>query len=596
MDDAEFESTVDIDRRLVIGGRYELDRLIGRGSMGAVYRARHTLTNNQVALKCIRADSADRELIIARFRREVAVNAAVEHEGIVKVFDAGELDAGMLYLAMELLDGETLHERSYQKNSTTGQGIDVVRSMLEPLAAVHAAGIVHRDIKPENIFIHRLPDGREQVKLLDFGIARDPRHPSTTRHDVGLGTPFYMSPEQATNARAVTATSDVWSVGVILYWLLAGQLPFAADTPFNTLTLVCTAEPAKITIANADETVRGLLKLIDDLLQKATERRPPNAGAVLQRMDAILGPRTAVQSAEQGVALPPSPLALAISPTLEIGRTTGPQAKPPAPTRWFRYAIIAVAFGAAAAFAYIGFRPRMRTPGISTDPAATKAALAEPQAAEPSPTASDVARPAEPSSTSAAQGHAKPAANGVRAEPAVDGVRAKPTTEASDDDADKDVKSRSAPRPPRRRARRPKRAVESTRSTPSRDESPSKAAAMAPAEASNPVVPTEARPDHSETDARQERSSTETRREGDFATSKKNASTDVSSSPKTQRPAPAVPPPHGEPSVESPSPGNEKPPGKKQPTKRRAPAKTKPTKKPADKRNPKKKEQRFLTF
>ncbi|MEM7679128.1 MAG: protein kinase, partial [Myxococcota bacterium] len=295
-------------------------------------------------------------------------------------------------------------------------------------AAVHAAGIIHRDIKPENIFLHRLPDGREQTKLLDFGIARDPRYPSATRNDVGLGTPFYMSPEQATNARAVTAASDVWSVGVILYWLIGGQLPFIADTPFNTLTLVCTATPAKIVVPNADETIRGLLRLINDLLQKSPERRPPNAAAVLRRMDAILGPRTAVESAQRGTALPPSPLALAVSPTLEVGRTQeskddllglGVSSRSSSRTEGqFRraFAVVAVVGATAGTAAFMGLRarneatkppPPAQTAAVAADKSATvvvpnesSAEAPDPSLANPSPTPA-VATPSHPPKQSA---------------------------------------------------------------------------------------------------------------------------------------------------------------------------------------------------
>ncbi len=277
-----------LHRRLV-GGRYRLESVVGRGSMGIVYRARHVLTANLVALKCISPESRQRELVLARFRREVSISAHVVHDGIVKVYDGGEEEDGTLYLAMELLDGETLHQRALQPGFVASYGLNIVRALLEPLSAAHAQGIVHRDIKPENIFLHRRPDGRDQVKLLDFGIAQDPRHPTTTRTDVGIGTPFYMSPEQATNARAVSPASDVWSVGVLLYWLLAGELPFRSDTPFNTLSLVCGAPHRPIRVEGGPTTER-LVALVDRTLSKEPADRPRDAAALLGALNEILEP------------------------------------------------------------------------------------------------------------------------------------------------------------------------------------------------------------------------------------------------------------------------------------------------------------------
>lgn len=271
---------------------------MGRGSMGAVYRAHHVLTGRAVALKIITHGGAYSELAAARFKREVSVRAFVGHEGIVEVLDAGQEPDGTLYLAMELLEGETFQARSSRPGFTAAYGLQVVRAVLEPLAAAHELGVVHRDLKPENVFLHRRPpaaggDGVEVVKLLDFGIARDPRQQSGTRTDVGLGTPYYMAPEQATNAKAVTPASDVWSVGVILYWLLAGRLPFAEDTPFNTLAAVCGRPHAPLPTTGGPRT-QALVALTERCLDKEPELRPADAGALIAALDAIFGPQASL--------------------------------------------------------------------------------------------------------------------------------------------------------------------------------------------------------------------------------------------------------------------------------------------------------------
>ncbi len=275
----------------IIGGRYRVGPLIGQGSMGTVFKAQHTLTRQDVALKLIHHGATNHGLVKARFEREIGVSAKVDHDGIVRVFDAGEEPDGTLYLAMELLVGHTLQQRSGQSEFTPHYGLRVVMAMLEPLAAAHDAGIVHRDIKPENIFLHQRPGGQEQVKLLDFGIAKDPRLQSNTRTDVGLGTPYYMSPEQATSARDVTAASDIWSVGVILYWLLCGRLPFEGETPFDTLTKVCTTDPRPLDL-HEGQTTRQLVELTLAMLNKDPTQRPQNASALLGALHQILGTGT----------------------------------------------------------------------------------------------------------------------------------------------------------------------------------------------------------------------------------------------------------------------------------------------------------------
>lgn len=279
----------------VIGGRYRVMDLLGRGSMGSVYRAQHTLTHQQVALKLITPTPSSQDLVTARFQREVKVSAHVRHDGIVQVIDAGQEPDGTLFLAMELLSGETFQARAGQAGFTPAYGLQVIRALLAPLAAAHHVGIVHRDIKPDNTFLHRRDDGREQVKLLDFGIARDPRLQSSTRTDVGLGTPFYMSPEQATSAKDVTPASDVWSVGVMMYWLLSGRLPFEGETPYNTLTQVCTAALPPLE-ATGGQTTQRLVDLVQATLHKAPEYRPQDAGQLIMALNEILGPESANES------------------------------------------------------------------------------------------------------------------------------------------------------------------------------------------------------------------------------------------------------------------------------------------------------------
>lgn len=270
----------------LVGGTYRLEARIGAGAMGVVYRARHAGTGADVAVKLVHPHIAEGAINVARFEREVGVSGRVGHDGIVRVHDAGvDPEDGSLFVAMELLHGGSLEERLRQPGTTAYDAVRLIREVCAPLAAAHSAGLVHRDLKPENVFIHRPPGHGEQVKLLDFGIACDLDQSGLTGTNAGLGTPNYMAPEQATNAKAVTPAADVWSVGVMLYWYLRGRLPFEGDGPFETVFKAMTQahEPFE-----AGEAPESLVAVIEACLQKKPDRRPRAAGDLGLRLSAIL--------------------------------------------------------------------------------------------------------------------------------------------------------------------------------------------------------------------------------------------------------------------------------------------------------------------
>ncbi|MEQ8984160.1 MAG: serine/threonine-protein kinase, partial [Deltaproteobacteria bacterium] len=283
----------------IVDGKYRVGPLVGRGAMGSVYRARHVLTQVEVALKLVPPNVALTPQGQERFKREVAIAALVGHPGIVRVLDAGVDPADQThYVVMEHLVGEDLAARALRDDFTVADGVTAVRTALDPLAAAHQHGVVHRDLKPENIFLHAADDGPMQVKLLDFGIARDRKFTNTvTAEDVALGTPNYMSPEQATNARSVTPASDVWSMGVLLYWLLAGHLPFERDNAFLTLRAVCSEAPRPIAMVGGPAT-QALVDLTLRCLDKDPLRRPQDAAALAAALDEVLGIFRAASSQE----------------------------------------------------------------------------------------------------------------------------------------------------------------------------------------------------------------------------------------------------------------------------------------------------------
>ncbi len=268
----------------LIGGRYHIERPIGSGNMGDVYRGRHHLTERPVALKFIKPHVAQASGGIERFLREVRATQAVGHAGVVEVLDAGA-HGKTLYVAMELLEGESLRERQERGGLPIDEALTLLRALLEPLAAAHAVGIVHRDLKPDNVYLHQRPDGERVVKLLDFGIAAVPEAPGATQTGFTMGTPYYMSPEQAIDPRACTPASDVWSVGAMLYEILAGEVPFEGATAHA----VCAAaihQPHPDLAARAPDTPPALLALVDRCLAKAPEDRPADARALAIALDA----------------------------------------------------------------------------------------------------------------------------------------------------------------------------------------------------------------------------------------------------------------------------------------------------------------------
>jgi len=225
--------------RVIGGGRFRLERLLGEGGMGVVWLAAETGTGKHVALKFLTASGALRKDFRERLRREARATAAVNHPNVVQILEVIE-DASIPVIVMEYLVGETLADRLERDKPLS---LEVTASILVPVVSAvgtaHAAGIVHRDLKPENIFLERASDGTMVPHVLDFGLAKivkpevDPTHPPTSSGDTQtgaiLGTPFYMSPEQASGERGIDQRADIWSLGIILYECLSGRVPFSGE-------------------------------------------------------------------------------------------------------------------------------------------------------------------------------------------------------------------------------------------------------------------------------------------------------------------------------------------------------------------------------
>ncbi|MEO8906051.1 MAG: serine/threonine-protein kinase [Polyangiaceae bacterium] len=225
-------------------GRYRVIKQLGEGGMGQVYLAEHVAIEKRVALKVLRAEYASKGEIVTRFQQEAISASRIKHPNVLDVFDFGRLDNGCFFLAMEYLEGNDLADELQRRRVLdAATGIRVSMQLCRALAAAHANGVVHRDMKPENVFLQRTADGEEIVKIVDFGIAqlrsKDDAVVATkrrlTRTGMIFGTPEYMSPEQAGGKHA-DLRADIYAVGIIMYEMFTGAVPFTGETFLGVLT------------------------------------------------------------------------------------------------------------------------------------------------------------------------------------------------------------------------------------------------------------------------------------------------------------------------------------------------------------------------
>src|SRR6185369_8197522 len=203
----------------IVNGRYLLEAAVGEGGMATVYAARHRLVDRPCAVKIMNAALAKNEVIRERFRREAKAAQKLAHPNIIEIFDQGELPDGSLYLVMELLEGETLADVLFRGPIPLERTLPIAIQISRALARAHDLEVIHRDLKPENVFLAQGDFTIEQVKLLDFGIARSMQDARLTGAGEVFGTPQYMAPERVTSIDAGPA-ADLYALGVILYEML----------------------------------------------------------------------------------------------------------------------------------------------------------------------------------------------------------------------------------------------------------------------------------------------------------------------------------------------------------------------------------------
>jgi serine/threonine protein kinase len=270
----------------VVGDAYQVIGVVGEGGMGKVYQAQHLrLHGRRFALKVLHPEYARNAEIVARFQREAELSSTINHPNVVSIFDVHRMQDGTPYMVGELLEGEDLGARLDKRGKLdVGTAVSITRQVCRALAAAHAHGIVHRDIKPQNVFV-RDRDGGTHVKVLDFGISRAERRDThLTKTGLVMGTPAYMSPEQA-RGQKVDARADVYAAGALLYHLVTGMPPFETKDPAVTLASVITTEPARP--RSVEPSVPEPVELV---IQRSMAKAAADRYATIEEMEAALAP------------------------------------------------------------------------------------------------------------------------------------------------------------------------------------------------------------------------------------------------------------------------------------------------------------------
>lgn len=276
----------------VINNKYRLNRLIGDGGMGSVYEARHERLGTLVALKFLHSELSRRTGLVQRFLQEAKVSAQIQSPHVVRVTDVDQTPDGQAFIVLEYLEGRTL-QTLYEDLYKAGQrlsytdALDYAMQMIEGVEAAHEAGIVHRDLKPDNVMITTGPKGAPLLKLLDFGIAKlkvtGEMEKGLTRPGVIMGTPEYMAPEQAYSADAVDSRADIFSLGVMMFEMLAGRRPVGGDEPQQIAAAYLAGQ-----IARMEELVPGIAPELAAAVHKAMAALAKNRFASVSELrDAI---------------------------------------------------------------------------------------------------------------------------------------------------------------------------------------------------------------------------------------------------------------------------------------------------------------------
>jgi eukaryotic-like serine/threonine-protein kinase len=327
-----------------IDGRYRVETLLGEGGMGFVYRCRHKVLGKLVAIKILRQDVPRAKVVMERFVMEAKAASGIGNAHIVDVLDFGELPDGSTYFVMEYLIGRSLSDVMDNERPVPSELLlSIARQIAEGLCAAHRASIVHRDLKPDNVFLVEREGNPNFVKILDFGIAKVGSFQSKiTRAGEIFGTPHYMAPEQAKGA-AVDHRADIYALGVILFELITGHVPFDSETPFGILTQHINAEPPPVSALNP-KVSPGLEAIVMKCLAKKPDHRYPSMEALIEEIDRVERGAMPVARREMTQRAMARTLPSSIPPAFQS----------PSRRRWPVYAFGVVLLAGAGAAVYIG--------------------------------------------------------------------------------------------------------------------------------------------------------------------------------------------------------------------------------------------------
>lgn len=272
-------------------GDYVLKKKLGEGGMGAVYLGENTAIDQRIAIKVLHPESAGSDEIIQRFNREARAISRLTHPNTIRVFIFGKTSDPLIYLAMEYVDGKSLRDVIFkEKHLTELRAINIMRQTLHALAEAHDLGVVHRDLKPDNIMLTKFRGVDDFVKVLDFGIAKvqekdGEEQRKLTQAGVVYGTPEYLSPEQA-KGKNIDHRSDLYAMGIILYEMVTGQVPFNGNTPLAILTGHVYQKPAEPSSIRGDLSP-GMQQIIMKALEKDANNRYQNAMEFLEDLEKL---------------------------------------------------------------------------------------------------------------------------------------------------------------------------------------------------------------------------------------------------------------------------------------------------------------------
>ena len=339
-DGAALEKTDDSLLGQTLAAKYRIEERLSEGGMGTVYRGTHVLMDKTVAIKVLRPSLAADEKLVARFSREARAASRISHPHALSVTDFGEAENGVVFLVMEYLNGYTLKEIIRQEGPMPlPRAVELLRQVGGALDAAHGEGVVHRDLKSDNIMLLS-SSGTDYAKVLDFGIAKikEPEgeyNPGLTAPDLVIGTPQYMSPEQCSQSPDIDARSDIYSLGVILYEMLVGHVPFTGGSP-TAIMLKHLQQPAPSVLDERGDVPEAVGRVIARALQKRPEDRYETVGELVEDFTIAAGmePASVSSSGTSKRLEPPTAKQLsedADEETLVRRRITRPMEPPIAP-------------------------------------------------------------------------------------------------------------------------------------------------------------------------------------------------------------------------------------------------------------------------